>query len=193
MIIETLIHGSKELKVGISELDNRAGLTDSQMIDVARHASEGLLALRLFDPANIAAPIHVLSAAQNALNAWLGDYAITRSLDLEIVVYASAQRQIDRALALLGLRPGLSTVGVVMIGSSETDLKAALARLSSDIGPERPTPFAPTEERLKRVAEAFGVSESEIDILAGGRTVEERVEALARCVVGRVSVVAVES
>ncbi len=193
MIVETLSFGSEERVLGITEIENLDRLSSDDLIASAQTVAGDLMAIRLINPDLIAAPIHLISAAQNALNAWAGEYKIARSLDVEILVYASAQTQIGRALQLLGLHDDQASVGVIMVSEDGKSLEEALQTLLSMVGPECPTPFAASESRLRRVAEAFGVSETEMSTLKAGDSIEDRIEALARCVVSRVSLVAVES
>ena len=64
----------------------------------------------------IADDIHLLSAAQNAVNALSGKYMLSRSLDVELLVYASAQRQIGKAIDELGVYDGRDHIAAVLFG-----------------------------------------------------------------------------
>ena len=108
MRIELLKSNDVENVVGISEIHNSNNLTQDQLIDLAKSMSSDSLTVQLMNGLLIADDYHLLSAAQNAVNALSGKYMLSRSLDVELIVYASAQRQIGRALDELGVYDGQS-------------------------------------------------------------------------------------
>ena len=139
----------------------------------------------------IANNLHLLSAAQNAINAWSGNYMIARSLDVEIIVYASAQRQIHLALETMGVKDGLDTITVVIIDQSEENVTNVLADIFNEVGEEIQPPFLPSEEKISRLLKFFDIKEEELRYFLTSNTPADRTQALARCIASRVSLVAI--
>lgn len=190
--LETLTYGDEVFHVGIGELRNAKGLNKDAMISLASEKAEGVVAVQLLDSALIAGEEHLLSAAQNALNAWKGNYLIARSLDVEILLYASGQHQIGVALEKLGVTDESKSVAAVVLTKAESNLKSHVDQIVDRLGPSVQRPFAPTEERLQYIMMHFGINEAEITAVASSDSLEARYHALSGCVTSRVSMVALE-
>lgn len=72
--------------------------------------------VQLLNADGIAGREHILHAAQQAIYAFKRNENISKDLGLEICVRASAQRQISKALQILGLKEGLNNICVVVVG-----------------------------------------------------------------------------
>ncbi|MHA2080193.1 MAG: KEOPS complex subunit Cgi121, partial [Candidatus Thorarchaeota archaeon] len=123
MRIEQLGNGNNNKIVGITELHNSNRLKQEELIQLAKSLSGDSLTVQLLNGLLIADETHLLSAAQNALNAKQGEYMLSRSLDVEIIVFASAQRQIGRALDALGVFDGLDEIAVVVVGTDTSSVE----------------------------------------------------------------------
>ncbi|MHA2396117.1 MAG: KEOPS complex subunit Cgi121, partial [Candidatus Thorarchaeota archaeon] len=155
--------------------------------------SSDSLTVQLLNALLIANEIHLLSAAQNAIQAQQGDYMTSRSLDVEIIVFASAQRQIGRALEALGVHDGLAEIALVVIGPDPSSVERSINDLADTIGTEILPSFTATSERIKRVKQHFQISDREINTLSESETLESQLDALSRCIVSRVSLVAFDT
>ncbi|MHA2141066.1 MAG: KEOPS complex subunit Cgi121 [Candidatus Thorarchaeota archaeon] len=193
MRIETLTYEKEIFHVGVGELRNEKGLSNDAMISLASEKSEGIIAVQLLDSSLVAGDEHLLSAAQNALNAWKGGYAISRSLEVEILLYASGQHQIGVALNKLGITDISTSLAGVILASDESFLKHYVDMLIEKLGSEVQPAFAPTEERLQSIMKYFGISETEINSIASSDTLVAKYQALSDCVTSRISMVALES
>ena len=141
----------------------------------------------------IADETHLLSASQNALNAKKGEYMLSRSLDVEIIVFASAQRQIGRALDALGVYDGLDEIAVVVVGTDASSVEESIRDLAGKIGNETIPAFAVTSERIERIKDHYQISDKEIGAISTSDTIESQLAALSRCIVSRVSLVAFDN
>ncbi|TFF67775.1 hypothetical protein EU520_01295 [Candidatus Thorarchaeota archaeon] len=193
MRVEGLTSNTGEVFAGVAELRNEQHQPPDDLIQIARVLASNVLAIQFLNPQCVAGELHLLSAAQNAWNAWSGDYAIARALDVEIILYASAQRQIKTAFAVMGLESGLDSVGVVVVAESKQSAEDALRRLEQEVGANVENPFQMSDERLGRIQHFFKIPESEMDAIAKSDTLGDRWTALVRCVVSRVSLVATEA
>ncbi|TET15286.1 MAG: hypothetical protein E3J82_01030 [Candidatus Thorarchaeota archaeon] len=193
MILETVEYENKIFWAGIAELFNSSHMGTDALVKLASEKDEGIYAIQFLDSSLIVSIGHLLSAAQNAVNAWKGDYMLTRGLDAEILVYASAQRQISRAIENLGIRDGLQSIALVVVGGSKKDVRNVITKMITKVGEEAKTAFVPDRERLERIMHHYGVNEKEVKALTDSDEIEIWAEALSRCVVSRVSLVALDT
>lgn len=118
---------------------------------------------------------------------------LSRSLDVEIIVFASAQRQIGRALDALGVYDGLNEIAVVVVGTDASSVEESIRDLAGKIGNEIIPPFAVTSERIERTKDHYRISDKEIGAISTSDTIESQLAALSRCIVSRVSLVAFDN
>lgn len=193
MRIEELTSNTDEVFAGIAELQNENHLAPDNLIKIAIEMAKDALAIQFLNPHHLAGELHLLAAAQNAWNAWSGSYSIARFLDVEIILYASAQKQIKNAFAAMGLEAGLGSVAVVVIAESEDSIKDILRRMEQRVGASLDEPFSVDRERLERIQLFFEIPDIELDAISESSALEDRWEALVRCVVSRVALVATEA
>lgn len=193
MRIEQLGQDSTGKFVGIAELRNSNSLNQEELIQLAKSMSNDSLTVQLLNGQLIASEMHLLSAAQNAINAQHGSYMISRSLDVEIIVFASAQRQIGRALESLGVYDKLDELALVVIGDDTSSVEQTINEMADIIGTEILPSFAATLDRIERIKQHFQISDKEINTLSESETLQSTLDALSRCVVSRVSLVAFDT
>ncbi len=179
--------------VGISEIHNSNNLKQEELLDIAKSMSSDSLTVQLLNGLLIVDEAHLLSAAQNAVNAQNGKYMLSRSLDVEIIVYASAQRQIGRALDELGVYDRLEHVAVVVIGNDRKSVEQSLKKITTKIGKEFPNPFEGSKDRFDGLKAHFDIDEKEICTFTDSDDDLERQKALSKCIVSRVSLVAIDT
>ncbi|MFX1481978.1 MAG: KEOPS complex subunit Cgi121 [Promethearchaeota archaeon] len=193
MRIEPIESDSDTYIVGISEIRNSKRLSQNDLLELSSSLSNENLIVQLLNGLLVADESHLLSAAQNAVNALNGNYMLTRTLDVEVIVYASAQRQIGKALDEFGIFDGLENVAAVVIGHGQNKVKQTLDKLITIVGEEFSTPFEATRERFNRIKEHFQIDDIEIATFTNSTDEIERQKALSKCVVSRVSLVAFDS
>jgi tRNA threonylcarbamoyladenosine modification (KEOPS) complex Cgi121 subunit len=179
--------------IGISEIYNSNNLTQEELLDIAKSMSNDSLTVQLMNGLLIADDAHLLSAAQNAVNAQSGKYMLSRTLDVEIIVYASAQRQIGRALDELGVYDSVENVAVVVVGNDRKSVEQSLEKITTKVGKELSNPFEGSKERFDRIKTHFDIDEKEICTFTDSDDDIERQKALSKCVVSRVSLVAIDT
>jgi tRNA threonylcarbamoyladenosine modification (KEOPS) complex Cgi121 subunit len=193
MLSETIIWNDEVLHICVSEFKNSAHLDRENLLRLASSMSERVLAIQFFDGTMIVDEIHLLSAAQNALNAWKGGYMRSRSLDVEIVIYASAQHQIGRAIELMGVHDKTTTVAALSLGEDKQKVQDCMIDLERAIGSEIMPVFEMTTRKLELLMASFHISESEVSLFLDEDNVKSRQRALSKCVVSRISQVAAVS
>ena len=193
MRIELYEYDDKSKVIGIAEIQNSKNLTQQELVQLAASLSGNSLTVQFLNALLITDEVHLLSAAQNAINAQNGDYMLSRSLDVEIIVFASTQRQIGRALEALGVYDGIDNVAVVVVGPDSDSVKNAVGEIIKQVGDEVVPPFKATRYRLDQIKHHYQITDKEIDAIEESEATESRMSALARCVASRVALVAFDN
>ncbi len=148
MHLDTLVTDKGFLSIGIVELDNEKSLNTDQLLKLVSAMESTVLAVQLFDATKIVDVYHLLSASQNAVNAWTGNYAQSRSLSVEVAVFTSGQHQIGRALSTMGISDNLSSIAIVVIASTSDEVLQCLNGLMDKIGSPSEPAFSPDVARI---------------------------------------------
>lgn len=189
-MIQKLTYTEENYYIGLAEVSNSNTLDMDELLALAKKYAEDVIAIQFFNSHLIANDLHLLSAAQNAVNAWRGDYMIARGLDVEIIIYASAQRQIHQAISLLGIKNDLDKISVVIIDKNEKNVVRVLAEVLNRIGEEITPPFVPTEGKIQDLMKTFNIDESEMQFFIDSTNLSDRLRALSKCITSRVALVA---
>lgn len=136
--------------------------TIAQINDAADKADSTVV---LFDAEKIAGFAHIESAVAHAKRSFAEGKQIARSLSMEILVYASGQRQCSLA-SKFGLHDGENKVYVLILDGDEEKAAALVREIVSEC-----EPFAPNKEKLKA---EFGITDAEMEA-AGENRIEELV------------------
>lgn len=192
-MIESLITKEGNLIIGISEITNTKNLGTNELLEIAKSLSKSVLAFQFLNSLMIVSEMHLLSSAQNAVHAMQGKYMISRSLDVELVVYASAQHQIGLALDIMGVKDKLSSLAMVCIDADEKKVRKCLDDVFRSVGEEVTPMFTPTHEKIRSLMATFGITELEMKQFTDATDLTSRIQALSRCVVSRVSLVSIDS
>jgi tRNA threonylcarbamoyladenosine modification (KEOPS) complex Cgi121 subunit len=191
--IELYEYDDKSQNIGVAEIHNSKNLTQQELVQLAASLSEDSLTVQFLNAFLIADEVHLLSAAQNAINAQQGEYMLSRSLDVEIIVFASTQRQIGRALDALGVYDGIDNIAVVVVSPGSTSVKNTIGEIIKKVGEEVVPPFKATRNRLDQIKHHYQITDKEIDAIEESEATESRMSALARCVASRVALVAFDN
>ena len=136
--------------------------TIAQINDAADKADSTVV---LFDADKIAGFAHIESAVAHAKRSFAEGKQIARSLSMEILVYASGQRQCSLA-SKFGLHDGENKVYVLILDGDEEKAAALVREIVTEC-----EPFAPNKEKLKA---EFGITDAEMEA-AGENRIEELV------------------
>jgi len=93
--------------------------------------------VQFFDARFVATWQHLYFAVFNALNAFKNVSNISKSLGMEIMLYASAQRQINKALEKIGVKNETKHVAVVVIGETLQVIEFVLNMISENFKGEQ--------------------------------------------------------
>ncbi|MCX8177558.1 MAG: KEOPS complex subunit Cgi121 [Candidatus Bathyarchaeota archaeon] len=137
------------------------------------------IVFQLFDARLIATSDHLLSAALNALKAFRNGENISRNLSVELLLYASAQRQIRKAAEILGIKSGAKEIAALVISENPEDVKSALAIIEESTGAKRDDSVLElSEEKITAIRRVFGITETEIETMKGKYSLQEVIKNL---------------
>jgi tRNA threonylcarbamoyladenosine modification (KEOPS) complex Cgi121 subunit len=123
--------------------------------------------VQFFDADLIATEQHLYFAVLNALEAFKSKSNLSKSLAMETILYASAQRQIQKAISKSGIKSESTNLAAVIISQDKSGLKTVLDALTVDLGKEPDESLLKmTTQKLKRLKETFQISEKEFEIVS---------------------------
>jgi KEOPS complex subunit Cgi121 len=112
---------------------------------------------------------HLYFAVLNALLGFKNGFNISRSLGVEIMLYASAQRQIRKAIDLIGVKSGSLDLAVVIIAENEAAIKRSLSAVVDCLKKASDESVLELSKRkAKEIQRVFGISETEIRAATSG-------------------------
>jgi len=119
--------------------------------------------IQFFDAQLVATWQHLYFAALNALTAFKNNENISKSLAMEIMIYASAQHQIRRGVEILGVKPDVSKIAVLIMGEKPEIVKSALQMVSKYVNAKNDdTVLELSEEKARIIQRTFGISDLEL-------------------------------
>jgi len=129
--------------------------------------------IQFFDAKLVATWQHLYFAVLNAQLAFKNERTISKSVAIEVMLYASAQRQIRKAIQLVGVKRGSTNVAVVIIGENPDSVQAVLSAVSRPIGVEPDeTVLELTKEKTKSIRKAFRISAKELEAVMEKKNVD---------------------
>ena len=145
--------------------------------------------IQFFDAQYVASSEHLYFAVLNALQAFQNKTSISKSTAMETMLYASAERQIQRAIDRIGIKPQTKSMAVVIIGQDPKQTATLLKALTECVGVEPDeTVLELTREKETKIRQAFQITDEEIKSAADGK--EET--AVVNLVIERVALLAAQ-
>jgi KEOPS complex subunit Cgi121 len=119
--------------------------------------------IQFFDARHVATWQHLYFAVLNALTAFKNKENISKRLAMETMLYASAQRQIRKAMELLGIKLRSSNIAMLIIGEKPEIVKSALSMVSKHLHAQLDdTVLELSGEKATIIRKAFGISDVEL-------------------------------
>ncbi|MFQ6065131.1 MAG: KEOPS complex subunit Cgi121 [Candidatus Bathyarchaeia archaeon] len=120
--------------------------------------------VQFFDANLIAGWEHLYFATLNALKAFESKLNISNSLAMETLLYASAQRQISKAIDLMGIKPDSSQIAVLIVARTLEETESALEIVSKLVSGERDDNILElTDDKIERIRKLFDISDLELE------------------------------
>ncbi|MHA2202151.1 MAG: KEOPS complex subunit Cgi121 [Candidatus Hodarchaeales archaeon] len=107
--------------------------SDIGMILTKNRTKYSIIGSQLFDNQYIWGYRHLFSAAWHALNARKNNRMISKTISIEVLLYVAAQRQIKKAIALLGVKKTTKDVAGILLGEASQQLINASYQLQEEL------------------------------------------------------------
>lgn len=161
-----------------------------EFLKANRKEIKQIIDMQFFDAELIASQRHLYFAALNALQAFQNKTNISRSLAMETMLYASAQRQIQRAIQRCGIKPETKNMAVLIIGEKQTPIQSVLEAISKYVKVE------PDEKVLeiskvkeKKIIKTFQITDDELKTIMKN---DDREGAVVNLVIERVALLSTQ-
>jgi KEOPS complex subunit Cgi121 len=146
--------------------------------------------VQFFDARLVATWEHLYFAALNALTAFKNGENISKSLAMETMLYASAQRQIRKATELIGIKHRKSSVAVLIIGEKLEAVKSELSAITRSVnGVPDDVVLELSREKVREIREAFDITEAELQTVVHKNNLEK---AMVDLVIERMALLATQ-
>ena len=148
--------------------------------------------IQFFDAKHVAGPQHLYFAALNALNAFEKKTNISNNLAVEALLYASAQRQITKAVKMLGIKQDSSEVAALIM-TENRHKKIDYLRLVTKIitGERDDSVLELTDKKIENIKKLFKISDIEFEAKLEKEGLEK--EALTDLVIERMALLVTKS
>jgi len=127
--------------------------------------------VQFFNSALVATHAHLYFAVLNAFYAFKNHVNISKNLAVETILYASSQRQIQKAIQLIGLKTDATEMAVVILGETVEQVKTVLNDLSvhlqADICDEV---LDLTQKKSALIKQVFDITPSMVEVTAKSKT-----------------------
>jgi len=134
-----------------------------ELFSIIRKGERSSAEIQLFDAKSVATWQHLYFAVLNALTAFKNHENISKSLAMETMLYASAQRQIRKAMELLGIKSGTPEIAVLIIGEKLEAVKSALSTVSTHVNAQQDdTVLELSKEKIRIIQKTFEISDLEL-------------------------------
>jgi tRNA threonylcarbamoyladenosine modification (KEOPS) complex Cgi121 subunit len=146
--------------------------------------------VQFFDADLVASWNHLYFAVLNALMTLRSGRNISKSLAVEVILYASAQRQIKKAIELIGVKNCSKNVAVVILGANADSVKTGLCTVTKCLKLEPDASVLElSKEKMQRIKCAFGISDLELETVTAKKDSEQ---ALIDSVIERVALLSTQ-
>lgn len=150
--------------VGITGFKNVKVEKTDQLLRTLRGGEHSDVSVQFFNANLVASWEHLYFAVLDALMAFNTKRNISKSLAVEIMLYASTQRQIKKAIGLIGVKCGCSDLAVVVVGKRRKDAESAVKSISKYFCREpNEVVLALSPAKRQIIREAFGITENELN------------------------------
>jgi tRNA threonylcarbamoyladenosine modification (KEOPS) complex Cgi121 subunit len=145
--------------------------------------------IQFFDAELIATQEHLYFAVLSALQAFKNKINLSKSPAMETILYASAQRQIQKAILRTGIKPQTHKMALVIIGDDPKQIETALRAVTKNIGTEPDEKVLElTKAKEAKIKKTFEITEEELKIFESG----DQKKAITNLVIERVALISIQ-
>jgi tRNA threonylcarbamoyladenosine modification (KEOPS) complex Cgi121 subunit len=118
---------------------------------------------QLFNADRIGGWEHIYFAAVNAVNAFETELAISKSLAIEVLVYASCQSQISAAFDILGISTFSERIALLVMAENTYDAERALNQASRLLGTKDDSVLDMSDKKFEELKQAYSITDLELE------------------------------
>jgi tRNA threonylcarbamoyladenosine modification (KEOPS) complex Cgi121 subunit len=145
--------------------------------------------IQFFDAELIAAQEHLYFAVLNAMQAFKNKTNLSKSPAMETMLYASAQRQIQKAILRTGIKPQTHKMAIVIVGDDPKQIEIALKIVTESMGTEPDERVLDlTKNKETKIKKTFGITDEELKIFENG----DQKKAITNLVIERVALISTQ-
>ncbi|MCW4041666.1 MAG: KEOPS complex subunit Cgi121 [Candidatus Bathyarchaeota archaeon] len=147
----------------------------------------GSIPLQILDATFIAGTNHALFATLNALNAFKHGNNLSSHIEVEVLLYLSAQRQISKAIELIGVKTHTHRIVVIFLASNREEAQQQEYILQQSLSGQRDDSIINIDEdKYSHLIQAFNISPLQIQA-----TTKHGLEALEALIIEKSAMLAV--
>jgi len=162
-----LKHLAEEARyVEITGFANVEAEKPERLLKSIRGSKNADVSIQFFNANLIATWEHLYFAVLDALKAFSSKRNISKNLAVEIIVYASAQRQIRKAIEFVGIKSSCTNVAVIIVSNNSGAVEVGVSSVSKYFGKEpdeRVLDLTPT--KTENIRKAFAITDAEMAIV----------------------------
>lgn len=119
--------------------------------------------IQFFEADLVATEEHLYFAVLNTLQAFRCKTNKSKSVAMETMLYAAAQRQIQKAIDRVGIKPETKRMAVVIVGNDPKCVEAMLTELTACVGSEPDESVLKiTKRKQEKIAKTFQISAEQL-------------------------------
>jgi len=122
---------------------------------------------QVFDADRVAGWRHLFFSAVNAVGAFEGGRGISRSLEVEALLYASCRDQISQAFDVVGVSEATVNVALLVLGESPGETEGAFTRISGVMDKLDDSVLEVGERKFAELKSVFGITDEELGAVRG--------------------------
>jgi tRNA threonylcarbamoyladenosine modification (KEOPS) complex Cgi121 subunit len=127
---------------------------------------KGEVVFQIFDSDKVAGWRHLYYSAVNALNAAKIGSTISNKIEIEALLYASAQDQISKAIEIMGVTSTTRKLALLVIAESPEITAISIVQ---HLGKEDESVLELDEGKFCNLKEAYGISDKALEIFEGNK------------------------
>jgi len=154
--LKLTITGARDVKV--NDIHGTLGMLD----ELAAGAK-----YQLFDAGKVAGPDHIYYAAANADYAMSNGINISNNLNVETLLYAACENQINKAIEFLGVSKTTETLAVAIF--SEKDQSSLAEEIAAHLGTVDDSVLDITPEKYESIKGLYEITETAIETVGSDK------------------------
>ena len=151
-----LITGFKDLKIGNAK----------DFLKKIRRNVTSKVWIQFFDSSLIASWQHLFFAILNAQLSFKNKKNISKSTEIEVLLYASTQHQIHKAIKLIGIKDRVLDIALVIVGKNQNQIDESFIEIANSIEKEPDESVIElSEKKIEKIIKEFSISKNEIEVI----------------------------